>query len=43
MNYSERPRFKFTITQQPKENIPIINNYMYTNDFNLEALADYKP
>ena len=43
MNYSVLPTFKFTITQMPKENIPIVKNYLMDGNFNLDELADYKP
>jgi hypothetical protein len=43
MNYRIRPRFFETITQQPKENIPIVSSYFMSDDLNLDELADYNP
>jgi hypothetical protein len=43
MNYRIRPRFIETITQQPKENIPIVSSYFMSDDLNLDELADYNP
>ena len=42
MNYSTLPPFHYTITQVPKENIPICKQWQYY-EYDLGNLADYNP
>ena len=42
MNYLTLPPFHYTITQAPKENIPLCNEWFY-HEIELDNLADYDP
>ena len=42
MNYLTLPSFNFTITQMPKENIPLCGEWFYY-EIDLNNLADYNP
>jgi hypothetical protein len=42
MNYLTLPQFHHTITQAPKENIPLCNEWFY-HEIELDNLADYDP
>ena len=42
MNYKILPTFKFTITQMPKENIPLCKDWFHY-EIDLNNLADYNP
>ena len=42
MNYSKLPPFHYTITQQPKDNIPLSKQWEM-DDLDINLVADYKP